>query len=183
MTGRALSFILLATALARAADWPQFRGPTGLGYTEESNLPLTWNAKTGEGIAWHTALPKSNNAWSSPIVSRDRVFVTSAQNEPVAHHVLCFDARDGRQLWDTEVPPGPWILKDLRGGYGAPTPCTDGKNVFVVFGSAVIAALDFDGKVVWRKNLEKYNFDVALGTSPVLYKDTVILDCDQTKET
>jgi outer membrane protein assembly factor BamB len=111
------------------------------------------------------------------------VFVTTVLNSPVEHHVLCFQASDGKPLWDSKVEPGPWILRDLRGGYGAPTPCTDGKNVFVVFGSAVIASLDFDGKLVWRKNLEKYNFDVALGSSPLIYKDTVILDCDQTKET
>ena len=50
-------------ALAFAADWPQFRGPTGLGYTEERNLPLTWNAKSGENIAWRAALPKSDNGF------------------------------------------------------------------------------------------------------------------------
>ena len=113
----------------------------------------------------------------------DRVFVTSAVNSPVEHHVLCFQVSDGKLLWDTSVPPGPWLLKDLRGGYGAPTPATDGKSVFVVFGSAVIASLDFDGELVWRKELEKYAFDVALGSSPVLHGDTVILDCDQTGKT
>jgi len=55
--------------------------------------------------------------------------------------------------------------------------------VFVVFGSAVIAALDFNGKVIWRRELTKLNFDVAMGSSPILYKDTVILDCDQNKQT
>jgi outer membrane protein assembly factor BamB len=166
-----------------ASDWPQFRGPNGLGYTDEKNLPLAWNAKSNINIAWKSALPKSDNPYSSPVVQNGRVFVTTVLNNPVEHHVLCFQFSDGKLLWDTKVDPGPWILKDLRGGYGAPTPCADSKNVFVVFGSAVIAALDFDGKIVWRKELEKYNFDVALGSSPILYKDTVILDCDQTKQT
>jgi outer membrane protein assembly factor BamB len=181
MLGRAL--LLLVAAVAHGADWPQFRGPTGLGYTAESNLPLAWNAKTGEGIAWQSILPKSDNPWSSPIVSGGRVFVTVAQNEPPSHQVLCFDAKDGRQLWATTIPPGPWILKDLRGGYGAPTPCSDGTRVFAVFGSAVIAALDFEGKIVWRHDLKKFAFDVALGASPLLFGDTVILDCDQTGKT
>jgi outer membrane protein assembly factor BamB len=179
---RALLFLLLGT-MARAADWPQFRGPAGIGSTDEKDLPLSWNAKTGEGIAWKAPLPKAHNAWSSPIVCAGRVFVTVAQVEPVSHHVLCFDAKDGRPLWDTTVDPGPWILKDLRGGYGAPTPCSDGTRVFVVFGSAVIAALDFDGKIAWRRDLENYAFDVALGASPVLFGETVILDCDQTGKT
>src|SRR5688572_16751361 len=173
----------VASASARGADWPQFRGPTGLGYTEERGLPLKWDAKTGEGILWKVALPKGDNPWSSPIVSGGRVFVTLAQNEPLTHRVLCFDAKDGRAVWDTAVPPGPWVLKDLRGGYGAPTPCSDGARVFAVFGSAVIAALDLEGKLLWRRNLEKFAFDVALGASPVLFGDTVILDCDQTGKT
>ncbi|MST94908.1 MAG: hypothetical protein EXS33_06525 [Pedosphaera sp.] len=167
----------------RAANWPQFRGPTGLNYTDEKNLPLTWNAKTGENILWKSPLPKSDNPYSSPIVWGDRVFVTCVVNQPLEHHVLCFQVGDGKQLWDVTVPPGPWFLKDLRGGYGAPTPTTDGKNVFVVFGSAVVAALDFDGKIIWRKELEKINFDVAMGGSPILYQDTVILDCDQNGKT
>lgn len=177
------SVLLLGLAVADASDWPQFRGPTGLGYTEEKKLPLVWNAKSNVNIAWKAALPKSDNSYSSPVVSGDRVFVTSVLNNPVEHRVLCFARTDGKLLWDTKIEPGPWLLKDLRGGYGAPTPCADGKNVFVVFGSAVIASLDFDGKIVWRKALEKYNFDVALGSSPILYKDTVILDCDQNNKT
>jgi outer membrane protein assembly factor BamB len=174
---------LLFSLATQASDWPRFRGSTGLGYTTATNLPLTWNAKSNVNIAWRAALPKSDNPYSSPIVSSGRVFVTSALNNPIEHHVLCFSASDGKLLWDTKVEPGPWILKDLRGGYGAPTPCADGKNVFVVFGSAVIASLDFDGKMVWRKELEKHNFDVALGSSPILYKDAVILDCDQNNKT
>jgi len=174
---------LSAAAIAHGSDWPQFRGPTGLGYTTDNNLPINWNAKSNVNIAWKAELPKSDNAYSSPVVSGDRVFVTCAVNNPTEHHVLCFQKSDGKLLWNTPIEPGPWILKDLRGGYGAPTPCTDGKNVFVVFGSAVIASLSFDGKVVWRKALEKFNFDVALGSSPILHQNTVILDCDQNNKT
>ncbi|MCX7044638.1 MAG: PQQ-like beta-propeller repeat protein [Candidatus Sumerlaeota bacterium] len=176
--------ILLAGApMALAGDWPQFRGPSGLGYADENNLPLTWDAKTSENVLWKVALPKNNNPYSSPIVWGDRVFSTTALNNPLEHRVACYRASDGATLWETLVPPGPWILKDLRGGYGAPTPCADGERVYVLFGSAVVAALDFSGKIVWRKELEKLNFDVAIGSSPILYQDTLILDCDQTKQT
>ena len=78
---------------------------------------------------------------------------------------------------------GRGFLQDLRGGYGAPTPCSDGEIVFVVFGSAVIAALDFDGKILWRRELEHFAFDVALGASPIFFGGNVILDCDQTGKT
>ena len=98
------------------------------------------------------------------------------------HHVLFFDATDGKQLWDTLVPPGPWTLTDLRGGYAAPTPCADADRVYVLFGSAVLAALDRDGKIIWRKPLEKYNFDVAIGTSPILVGDALVLQSDLLKK-
>ncbi len=178
-----LLIFLCVAAMMRAADWPQFRGPTGLGYTNEKALPRTWNAATGENIGWRVALPKSDNAYSSPIVVGDRVIVTCATNQPVTHRVLCFAKADGRALWDTAIEPGPWILTDHRGGYGAPTPCSDGRQIYAVFGSAVIVALDLDGKLVWRRSIEPHAFDVALGSSPVSYKDTVILDCDQTGKT
>jgi len=180
---RAVVAYLALAAISCAGDWPQFRGPTGLGYTEERNLPLTWNAKTGENIAWRAALLKSDNGFSSPIIVGDRVIVTGVTNQPVTHTVLCFAKADGKPLWQTTVEPGPLILKDLRGGYGAPTPCSDGKQFYVVFGSAVVAALDLDGKVLWRKEIENRAFDVALGSSPIVFEDTVILNCDQTGKT
>ncbi|MEA3210909.1 MAG: outer membrane protein assembly factor BamB [Chthoniobacter sp.] len=179
----ALLLVLVAAATSQAENWPQFRGPAGLGTCAERDLPLTWNAKTGDNIAWRAPLPKSDNPYSSPIVWGERVFVTCVTNEPLAHHVLCFATADGQPLWDATVEPGPLMLRDLRGGYGAPTPCTDGQRVYAVFGSAVIAAFDFDGKPVWRKTLANIAFDVALGSSPILFGDTVILDCDQTGRT
>jgi outer membrane protein assembly factor BamB len=181
------SLLFIAAALAvsavRAENWPQFRGLTGLGYSTEKDLPLKWDAKTGENIAWKVALPKGDNQYASPIVWGDRVFVTGVRNAPLAHWVQCYAVADGKLIWESPVVPGPLVLTDLRGGYGAPTPCTDGKQIYAVFGSAVMVALDFAGKQVWRKEIENRAFDVALGSSPVLYKDTVIMNCDQTGKT
>jgi outer membrane protein assembly factor BamB len=177
-----------------ASEWPGWRGPSGLGFTDEKDLPLHWNAKTGENVLWKAPLPGTETKadldfnQSSPIVWGERVFVTTvfwpagvSRKEFPEHHVTCYRAGDGKQLWDTQVPHGPWLLDDFRGGgYGAPTPATDGERVYVLFGSAVLAALDFDGKIVWRKEIRPYAFDVALSTSPVVHQDTVLLLCDQT---
>ena len=181
----------LFTSNAVASDWPGWRGPTGMGIASEKDLPLEWNAKTGENIAWKAPLPgtagkaKLDHNQSSPIVWRDRVFVCMvywpegvAQTEFPEQHVACYAAKDGRQLWDTKVPTGQWLLKDLRGGYSAPTPCTDGERVYALFGSSILAALDFDGKLVWKKEITPYAWDVAIGTSPVLYKDRVLVLAD-----
>lgn len=185
---------LLATSRAvRADNWPGWRGPTGMGHTSEKDLPLTWGGTFPENVLWKASLFPAGDKiildqnQSSPIVWADRVFVTLAywpaggsQKGPAEHHVRCFRASDGRPLWDTRVPPGPWVLSDLRGGYSAPTPATDGERVYALFGSSVLAGLDVEGTIVWRKEITPHLFDVAIGTSPIVYRDAVLLLCDQT---
>jgi outer membrane protein assembly factor BamB len=186
--------VLTATA-ARAGDWPGWRGPTGMGVSPEKDLPLTWGGKDNENVLWKMSLPgqdgkaRQDQNQSSPVVKNGRVFVTASywpagveQKEYPEHHVACYRADDGKLFWDVKVEPGPWKLSDLRGGYTAPTPAADGERVYVLFGSSVLAALDFDGKEVWRKEIKPFTFDVAVGCSPVLYGETVIVQCDQVEK-
>src|SRR4051794_6452676 len=150
--------VALSATFARAGDWPGWRGPSGAGYVEEKGLPLTWNwdKKRQENILWKADLPKTTGH-SSPIVWGDRVFLTIAAKQTQAeekekvipeHHLMCFNAADGTVLWKTPIPPG----KEPMGYaiYAVPTPVTDGKAVYCWFGSAVLAAIDFDGKILWR---------------------------------
>lgn len=189
---RAVVLLLLLASAARAGDWPGWRGPTGQGVSDEKGLPLTWGGNKQENVLWKVPLPgtgadtRPDQNQSSPIVWRDRLFVTASfwlrnttTKEFPEHHVVCYRTSDGRRLWDTKVPPGPWLLKDLRGGYTAPTPATDGRRVYALFGSAVLAGLDLDGKLLWRQEIKPHDYDVALGNSPVVYRDTVLLVCDQ----
>ena len=192
--GAILFLVCLALpCVVRASDWPGWRGPAGTGWTDEKDLPLTWNGKTGEGVAWRVTLPNATGH-SSPIVWGDRVFVTTAvkQTQPQEaarevpeHHLCCFQAADGKLLWRTPIPPG-----KMPAGYAidaVPTPVTDGQAVYCWFGSAVMAALDFEGKLLWRKEREGgFLKDAGLlnpgiCSSPVLYQDTVILLFDQGK--
>jgi outer membrane protein assembly factor BamB len=163
-----------------------------MGQAEDRGLPLSWGGKDRAHVLWQAPLlpegcrPDQNQ--SSPIVSGGRVVVTvsywPAGRPPSAypeHHVLCFRAADGKRLWDTRLPPGPWLLRDLRGGYTAPTPAADGRRIYALFGSAVLAGLDTDGKLLWRKEITPHAFDVAIGTSPVVYKSTVLVSCNQVR--
>jgi outer membrane protein assembly factor BamB len=185
--------IAIAAATARADDWPQFRGPTGFGLSPAKGLPVTWGGPQKANVLWTS--PTAGEGHASPIVRGDRLFTCSVKwpEDPAArkaaipeHHVTCYATADGKQLWDAKLEPGPWLRGVFRsgpgGGYAAPTPCTDGKHVFVAFGSAVLASFDFDGHLAWRKELVPYTFDVTLGSSPVLYKDTVILLCAMAKK-
>src|SRR5262249_36511198 len=157
-----------------AGNWPGWRGPTGLGYTDEKELPLTWNSKTGENIVWKTLLhggkkenPEfSSPGWSCPIVWDDRVFLTTPtwpaghdekerRQEIAEHHVLCVQASDGKLLWDTVIPAGKCLVDNFYHGYTVPTPVTDGTHVFALFGSGILVALDYDGKIVWREELPR----------------------------
>jgi outer membrane protein assembly factor BamB len=194
--GGVLGLALLLTA-ARAGDWPGWRGPTGQGHTPEKGLPLSWGGKSGEYVLWKAPLPgadgklRQDQNQSSPVVSRGRVFVTASHwpagvdaKEFPEHHVLSYRASDGKRLWDSTIAHGPWSrASDLRGGYTAPTPAADGERLYVVFGSSVLAALDYDGKQLWRAEIKPFEFDVAMAGSPVLYKDTVILQCDGVNRT
>ncbi len=180
--------------VACAENWPQFRGPTGQGQSSEQGLPTTWGGKNDENILWKTPLPhvkpdaKPDLNQSSPIVWDERIFVTTccwpdknSQKDFPEQHLTCYSIAEGKQLWDVLVAPGPWRLSDLRGGYGAPTPTTDGERVYVAFGSAMIAAFKVaDGQLVWKHDLDKYeHFDVAFATSPIIYQDTILLLCDR----
>lgn len=178
--------LIAARVTAGAENWPQFRGPTGQGLSDEKGLPIVWGGETQEHLLWQSPLIGEGHA--SPIVWGDRVFVATAHwPADVAdkvqvipeHHLLCYDVAEGRLLWDAKIPPGPWKRNDFRsgagGGYAAPTPATDGRHVFCAYGSSVLAAVDFAGQLVWRNELAPHTFDVTLGSSPVLFGETVIL--------
>jgi outer membrane protein assembly factor BamB len=107
----------------------------------------------------------------------DRLGQTNKEQEAKIipeHWVACFQAEDGKELWRTSVPPGHYPRG--YGIYAVPTPVTDGKMVYCWFSSGVMAALDFDGKIVWRKEIRgevPKHYD-GLINSPLLYEDTVI---------
>lgn len=211
-----VGLIVLLASTPMAADWPQWRGPSGLGLSTESGLPVTWSA--GENLAW--SAPLAGLGSSSPIVWNDRVFVTSqvgvaprrggshptlarddaalvarervmggqsgtppAAAGPIELVVESFNRADGRRLWEHRLQAeGPFPDLHEKHNLATPTPVTDGRYVYVWFGTGQVAALDWNGARVWMRHLGKeYSpFDVnwGHGSSPVLYKDLLILLCD-----
>ena len=75
--------LLTGPGVGKAGDWPQWRGPTGVGYTDETGLPLSWDGKTGENVLWKASL-KGTTGHSSPVVWGDRVFITTAVKQTLA---------------------------------------------------------------------------------------------------
>jgi outer membrane protein assembly factor BamB len=172
--GPALVFVgFLATGVL-AGDWPTWRGPDSNGKAPpDAKPPLHWSET--ENLLWKVALPAPGN--SSPIVWGERVFLTSANAEGSSRGMICFDRRSGKQLWEKHVIHSEAELTHETNPFCAASPTTDGKRIYVSYGSAGMAAYDLEGKELWRKNLGPFTHLWGNATSPVLYGDTVILLC------
>ncbi|UCD50973.1 MAG: PQQ-like beta-propeller repeat protein [Phycisphaerales bacterium] len=176
------SVTLLSTS-ALAQDWPQFRGPGGLGVSEAENLPITWSET--ENVAWKTALPGYGS--SSPIALKGKLYVTCYSGygiesnqgtmEDLTLHVLSVDGKTGKILWDQRIEPTLPESKSVRDhGYAAATPTTDGTHLYVFFGKSGVFKFDLDGHQIWRTSVGSKTHDWGSGTSPVLYENLVIVN-------
>jgi outer membrane protein assembly factor BamB len=172
--GAALSVVLPCPNAE--ANWPRFRGPTGMGLTGLKELPTKWSDK--EGIAWRAPLPGKGN--SSPIVWGDRIFVTSASLDGKVRTMTCFRLSDGQKLWSQDAPlTTPESPVRDKNGFASATPVTDGERVIAFFGSVGLVCWDMNGKQLWHYSDLKVGITHGTGASPVLYKDLVILSQDQ----
>ena len=172
-------FLALLTLRAAAADWTEFRGPTGQGVVEPAGLPLSWSAT--ENIAWKTVLPGAG--WSSPVVAGGRVFVTTGVPSPSGPSLraLALDTVTGAILWNTEIfTPEETEEKPVhaKNSPASPTPLVDGDRLFVHFGHHGTASLDRDGKIVWRNNRLRYDPTHGNGGSPILAGGRLVFHAD-----
>lgn len=168
----------IACPFAGAEEWPEWRGPRLDGSSSESNIPTYWSAT--ENIKWKTPIPGKGH--SSPIVWDDRVFVTTCLEDKQERMLLCLDRESGKVLWQNEVLKSPLEHKNKLNSYASATPATDGKSVWVAFFQIPrieLACYDFDGKEIWRKSPGEFHSVHGFCSSPILYHDLVILNCDQ----
>jgi outer membrane protein assembly factor BamB len=176
-----LNGVLLAPAIAH--DWTQFRGPGGLGVSDETNLPMTWNDT--DNVVWRASLP--GYGASSPIVLGDHIYVTCYSGygivrntgtlEDLRLHVVCLNRASGDIVWDQQVQPQLPESERVRDhGYAGPTPVTDGKFLYVFFGRTGVLKFDLDGKQLWQADVGTRTHGWGCGTSPVLYKNLVIVN-------
>jgi len=161
-------------------NWSRFRGPEGLGISYYSNIPSSWNGKTGENILWKTPIPLPGE--NSPIVWGKRIFLTGANDKE--REVYCFDADTGKLLWQKPVenvpsssPQPPKVTEDS--GYAAPTATTDGQRVYAIFANGDLVSFDFNGNLVWAKNLGTPKSMYGYASSLLMYKNLLIVLYDQ----
>jgi outer membrane protein assembly factor BamB len=179
MRWTALIWVLGAAALS-ADEWPGWRGPRGDGASTETGVPETWGP--AENIRWKTPIPGVGP--SSPVVWGDRVFVTTCveMDKDGERRLLCLDRAKGDVLWDKLVVAAGLEHKHNENSFASATPATDGQHVWVSFldhPNMIVVCYDFDGKEVWRKSPGKLLSTHGFCSSPILYKDFVILNGDQ----
>lgn len=166
-----------------ADDWPQFRGPSGLGVSQETSLPVKWSDT--ENLAWRTELP--GYGASSPITLGDRIYVTcysgygtggtSQEMEDLRLHVVCVNRADGSIVWDVKLKPKLPESERVRDhGYAGPTPTTDGEFLYVFFGKSGVFKFDLSGEQIWQADVGSNTHGWGCGTSPVLYENLVIVN-------
>jgi outer membrane protein assembly factor BamB len=199
------SVLLLSIAPAFAEDnWPSWRGPSANGVAPKSADPPTkWDEKTN--IKWKTALLGRGSA--TPIVWGDQIFIVTAvktdreakpgelppqdptfetkTSPPKNFHrfeVISFDRNTGKERWrKTAAETVPHEGHHATHSYAAGSPATDGKRLYVSFGSFGIFAYDLDGKELWQRNLGLLHTRLGWGeaVTPVIHGDSLVLNWDQ----
>ena len=181
------SLVLLAVFTGSAwgaTDWTEFRGPTGQGHSDARSVPVRWTGSSN--VVWKVAAP--GRGWSSPIVVKDRLYLTAAINAAdgeVTLNALCLSTVDGHTSWNREVfrrEAGELPGIHSKNGQASPTPIFRDGRIYVHFGHLGTAALSADGEVLWRQTELKYTPVHGNGGSPVLWEDTLIFSIDAASE-
>ena len=155
--------------------WPRWRGPSGQGVVDGSGYVDTWSETTN--VRWRTPVPGSGH--SSPIVWGDQIFLTTSRDGGRRLSLLSFRRSDGTLLWETDAPEGRVERHHGKNTPASATPTTDGERVYASFGSRGLLAVDFDGSIVWQRDLGRIENYHGPAGSPLLYGDTIIIYQDQ----
>jgi outer membrane protein assembly factor BamB len=170
---------LVLLSPVRGENWPAWRGPTGQGLAASRDLPTKWSA--ADNVKWKIALPDDGN--STPIVWGDRIFLTQATDKGKKRSLWCLDRKDGSKLWEKTVQFDGQEPKHATNTYCAASPVTDGERIVVSYGSAGVYCYDFAGKEQWRRDLGPCRHIWGNASSPVIYKDLVILNFGPNEKT
>ncbi|HEX3657734.1 MAG TPA: PQQ-binding-like beta-propeller repeat protein [Pirellulales bacterium] len=172
-----LALLLMPATAWAADDWPQFRGPDGQGHAPaNAQPPLTWSEQ--ENVRWKTAIP--GEGWSSPVVLGRQIWMTTAVDRGHSLRAVCVDRDSGSVLHDVEVfrIEQPESV-NAKNSYASPTPVIEDGRVYVHFGTNGTACLaTATGSILWKNNSLKLEHKEGPGSSPILYREFLIVNCD-----
>jgi outer membrane protein assembly factor BamB len=164
-----LLITLPSVTVGLAGNWPQWRGPSLDGVSNEKNLPVRWS--TEDNITWKLALPSWSG--STPIVWGDRIFLNVADGNDL--YAWCVDRTKGTLVWKKLLGGG--NVKVQKQNMSSPSPVTDGKNVYVMTGTGILKAFDFRGNELWARDIQKdygkFGLNHGYASSPLLFEDSL----------
>lgn len=173
--------LLFTQNFLQAEEWPCWRGPRGDGTSLERDLPQTWSDT--ENVVWKTPLPIAGH--SSPIVFGEQIFVVGSNTDDETRELAAYDRKSGKEQWRKTVIKAPLEKKHKLNSYASGTPATDGERVYVTFldqKEMVVAAYSLAGEQLWITRPGKFSSTHGYCSSPVIYKDTVIINGDHDGE-
>jgi len=176
VTGAWLAIPVLTHHAWAATPWPEFRGVTGDGVSQEHNLPVEWNES--RGVAWKTAIP--GKAWSSPVIWDDLVWLSNATEDGTRLSAMAVARDNGRIVHDITLfeITAPQFCHPFN-SYASCTPVIERNRLYLHYGSAGTACLDTEsGKILWtRQDLPCDHFR-GPGSSPIIHGDLLIVALD-----
>jgi outer membrane protein assembly factor BamB len=163
--------LMLSLSVVQAENWPQWRGPSLNGLSNEKNLPVKWT--TEENVVWKVPMPGFSG--STPIIWRDRVFLNVAEGDNLS--LWCIDKAKGTVLWKQALGGG--NVKMRKQNMSSPSPVTDGRAVYVMTGTGILKAFDFAGKELWSRDIQKeygeFGLNWGYASSPLLHEDSLFI--------
>ncbi len=155
----------------RSGDWGQFRGPNGSGTNSKLGVPDNWSMGN---VVWKV---DSGNGGSSLVASKDKLFITSYEND--TRTLRCLNALSGKELWSKSIPK---LRKETATPPNDPAMCTpvcDDSVVCAWFPDAGLIACSLDGELKWQKDLGPFYSMHGISASPVLMEGKLIVTVDQ----
>lgn len=167
-----LMLLISSSGTSQSANWTQFRGSGGNGLAESENIPLRWGEQE---IKWKREIHDKGH--SSPVVFDNQIWVTSGRDDGRELFAVCFDFKTGNTIYDIKVfTPDEVEEKHELNTYATPTPCIEKNFVYVHYGNSGTACINTgNGSIVWKNSEFKCKFVQGAASSPVLYKNLVIL--------
>ena len=164
--------VLFISQLLEAENWTSFRGPTGMGVTEQK-IPTSWNA---DSILWKKSIPGEGQ--SSVVEAGNKIFLTASENSGNKRSLLCFSKDEGKLLWQKSIEYKGEESSHRMNGWCTPTPAVEGNRIVAFFGPAGMHCFDTNGKKIWGLQLGDFPGSWGAAASPIIINGIVYQNCD-----
>ena len=181
-----LSFAMIAKAEETPTfldtDWPNWRGPTHNGIAPERQNPPT-QFSTTENVIWKAPVPGLGHG--TPIVVRDKVVLLTADQKSQTQFAIAYERSTGKIIWQKEIHKGGFMRHNKKASQANGSLSCDGNRIFFNFpnaGAAWTTALELSsGKILWQTRITDYVVHQGYGSTPLVYKDLLIVAADNKK--